>query len=86
MPSWLPGDKVKERRNGYRINRIKWKMGTAELPTAEIEFHGAVAYAVGPTNRGVANAVGIVLTLSRMASRSVQRGSDDACRSGSGFV
>ncbi len=67
VPSWLPGDKPKERRNGYRINRIKWKMGTAELPTAEIEYHGAVAYAVGPINRGVANAVGIVLTLSRMA-------------------
>jgi alkylation response protein AidB-like acyl-CoA dehydrogenase len=67
VPSWLAGDKTKERRNGYRINRIKWKMGTAELPTAEIEYHGAIAYAVGPTNRGVANAVGIVLTLSRIA-------------------
>jgi hypothetical protein len=41
-------------------------MGTSELPTAEIEYEGAVAYAVGPTNRGVANAVGIVLTLSRI--------------------
>ncbi len=42
-------------------------MGTSELPTAEIEYDGAMAYAVGPTNRGVANAVGIVLTLSRIA-------------------
>lgn len=66
VPSWLPGDKEKELRNGYRINRLKWKMGTAEVPTGEIEYDGAVAYAVGPTNRGVANAVGIVLTLSRI--------------------
>jgi len=67
MPSWLPGDKIREQRNIYRINRLKWKMGTSELPTAEIEYDGAIAYAVGPTDRGVANAVGIVLTLSRIA-------------------
>lgn len=67
VPSWLPDDKEKERRNGYTINRIKWKMGTCELPTAEVDFNGAVAYAVGPTDKGVANAVGIVLTLSRIA-------------------
>ena len=66
VPAWLPGDKVREIRNGYRINRLKWKMGTAELPTAEVEYDGALAYAVGPTDRGVANAVGIVLTLSRL--------------------
>jgi alkylation response protein AidB-like acyl-CoA dehydrogenase len=66
VPMWLPGDKEKEKRNGYRINRLKRKMGTAELPTAEIEFDGAVAYAVGPTDRGVANVVAIVLTLSRI--------------------
>jgi alkylation response protein AidB-like acyl-CoA dehydrogenase len=67
VPSWLPGDKIREHRNSYRINRLKWKMGTSELPTAEIEYDGATAYAVGPTDRGVANAVGIVLTLSRIA-------------------
>lgn len=67
VPSWLPGDKERERRNGQRINRLKWKMGTCELPTAEIEYDGARAYAVGPTDKGVANAVGIVLTLSRIA-------------------
>ena len=66
-PAWLPGDKERERRNGYVINRIKWKMGTSELPTAEVEYQGAAAYAVGPVDRGVASAVGIVLTLSRLA-------------------
>jgi alkylation response protein AidB-like acyl-CoA dehydrogenase len=67
VPAWMPGNKEKEIRNNFRINRIKWKMGTAEVPTAELEYDGAVGYAVGPTNRGVANAVGIVLSLSRIS-------------------
>jgi alkylation response protein AidB-like acyl-CoA dehydrogenase len=66
VPSWMPGNKKKEIRNNYRINRIKWKMGTAEVPTAELAYDGAICYAIGPTNRGVANAVGIVLSLSRI--------------------
>ncbi|MFP7299752.1 acyl-CoA dehydrogenase family protein [Neobacillus niacini] len=66
VPAWLPGDKVKEKRNGYQINRIKWKLGTAELPTAEIHYNGALAYPIGPKDKGIAVAVGIVLTLSRL--------------------
>ncbi|MEW6078260.1 MAG: acyl-CoA dehydrogenase family protein [Thermodesulfobacteriota bacterium] len=67
IPMWLPGNKEKEIRNSYTIDRLKWKMGTVELPTAEITFHGATAYPIGPLNRGVANVVGIVLTCSRLA-------------------
>lgn len=66
IPSWLPGNKEKEIRNGYTIDRIKWKLGTSELTTAEITFDGAVAYQVGPLHRGVANVVGVVLTYSRL--------------------
>ncbi len=66
IPSWLPGDKEKEKRNGYTIDRIKWKMGTSELTTAELTFGGAVAYPVGPLERGLANVVGVVLTYSRL--------------------
>ena len=66
IPSWLPGDRDKEKRNGYTIDRIKWKMGTSELTTAELTFDGAVAYPVGPLDRGLANVVGIVLTYSRL--------------------
>ena len=66
VPSWLSGDKEKERRNGYTIDRIKWKMGTSELTTAEMTFDGAVGYPVGPLERGLANVVGIVLTYSRL--------------------
>ena len=67
VPSWLPGNKEKEIRNGFTIDRLKWKMGTSELTTAEITFNGAVAYPLGPFGRGLANVVGIVLTYSRLA-------------------
>jgi len=66
VPSWLSGNKEKEVRNGFTIDRIKWKMGTSELTTAELTFNGAVAYPVGPLERGLANVVGIVLTCSRL--------------------
>jgi len=75
VPAWLPGNKEKEIRNGFRINRIKWKLGTAEVPTAEIEYNGAIGHAIGPTNRGVANVVGIVLSLSRIAAAIANAGS-----------
>ncbi len=67
VPSWLPGHKAKEIRNGFTIDRIKWKMGTCELTTAEITFNGALAYPVGPLERGLAHVVGVVLTYSRLA-------------------
>lgn len=63
LPLW---DRPDERRNGLTVDRLKWKMGTCELPTAEMTFDGAVAYPVGPLDRGLANVVGIVLTLSRL--------------------
>ena len=67
VPAWLPGDKKKEIRNGCTIDRLKWKMGTSELPTAEITYNGALAYPVGPMDSGLANVVEIVLTYSRLA-------------------
>jgi alkylation response protein AidB-like acyl-CoA dehydrogenase len=66
VPSWLPGNKEKERRNSYTIDRLKQKLGTAELPTAEITYNGSVAYPVGPLEKGLADIVGIVLSLSRL--------------------
>jgi len=66
VPSWLPGNKEKEIRNSYTIDRLKQKLGTAELPTAEITFNGAVAYPIGPLEKGLSNIVGIVLSLSRL--------------------
>jgi alkylation response protein AidB-like acyl-CoA dehydrogenase len=66
VPSWLPGNKEKEIRNSYTIDRLKQKLGTAELPTAEITYNGAVAYPIGPLEKGLADIVGIVLSLSRL--------------------
>jgi len=66
VPSWLDGNKEKEIRNGYTIDRLKWKMGTMELPTVEITFNGALAYSVGPMEKGLSNIIGIVLTYSRL--------------------
>lgn len=66
VPAWLPGNKEKEIRNSYTIDRLKQKLGTAELPTAEITYNGAVAYPVGPLEKGLADVVGIVLSLSRL--------------------
>ncbi|MFX1377986.1 MAG: acyl-CoA dehydrogenase family protein [Promethearchaeota archaeon] len=66
VPSWLPGNKGKEIRNSYTIDRLKQKLGTAELPTAEITYNGAVAYPIGPLEKGLADIVGIVLSLSRL--------------------
>lgn len=66
VPAWLPGNKEKEIRNSYTIDRLKQKLGTAELPTAEITYDGAVAYPVGPLEKGLADIVGIVLSLSRL--------------------
>jgi len=66
VPSWLPGNKEHEIRNSFTIDRLKPKLGTAELPTAEITYNGAVAYPIGPLEKGLADVVGIVLSLSRL--------------------
>ncbi|MFX1312992.1 MAG: acyl-CoA dehydrogenase family protein [Promethearchaeota archaeon] len=66
VPSWLPGNKGREIRNSYTIDRLKQKLGTAELPTAEITYNGAVAYPIGPLEKGLADVVGIVLSISRL--------------------
>ncbi len=40
---------------GIRINRLKDKLGTKALPTAELTLDGVVATQIGPINRGVAS-------------------------------
>jgi alkylation response protein AidB-like acyl-CoA dehydrogenase len=65
MPLWRPGAEGRE-RNGLTVDRLKWKMGTSELPTAELTLDGALAWPLGPLERGLRNVVGIVLTLSRL--------------------
>jgi len=40
--------------NGIRFHRLKNKMGTKELPTAELELKNVRAWLVGPLDRGIA--------------------------------
>lgn len=39
--------------NGIRFHRLKTKMGTKELPTAELELKDVRAWRVGPLDRGI---------------------------------
>jgi putative acyl-CoA dehydrogenase len=66
VPAWTDGNRERGVRNGCTIDRLKPKMGTAELPTAEITYDGAVAYPVGPLDQGLSNVVAVTLTLSRL--------------------
>ncbi|WP_160112380.1 acyl-CoA dehydrogenase family protein [Salicibibacter kimchii] len=38
--------------NGYRINRLKDKLGTKDMASGEVTFEGAVGYAVGSIENG----------------------------------
>lgn len=40
--------------NGIRFHRLKNKMGTKELPTAELELQNVRSWLVGPPDRGIA--------------------------------
>jgi alkylation response protein AidB-like acyl-CoA dehydrogenase len=51
--------------NGFRIRRLKDKLGTRALATAEIEFDGALAYPIGALDDGYRIAIGVVLNTSR---------------------
>jgi acyl-CoA dehydrogenase len=47
---------------GFRIRRLKDKLGTRALATGEIEFEGAVAYPLGPLDQGFRTAVSVLNT------------------------
>jgi acyl-CoA dehydrogenase len=51
--------------NRFRIRRLKDKLGTRALATGEIEFEGALAYALGTPEEGFRIAAGVVLNTSR---------------------
>jgi alkylation response protein AidB-like acyl-CoA dehydrogenase len=52
--------------NGYRLARLKDKLGTRALATAELDFEGALGWPVGALDAGLRNVVAIVLTTSRI--------------------
>jgi alkylation response protein AidB-like acyl-CoA dehydrogenase len=49
-----------------RVERLKDKLGTRALATAEVTFDGAPGWQVGEPGRGLAIVVGVVLTTSRV--------------------
>ncbi|ORZ16779.1 hypothetical protein BCR41DRAFT_336226 [Lobosporangium transversale] len=51
--------------NGVRIHRLKDKVGTKALPTAELELDGMVAQQVGDMYRGVKN-ISAILNITRI--------------------
>jgi alkylation response protein AidB-like acyl-CoA dehydrogenase len=75
--------------NGHRILRLKDKLGTRALPTAELELCGAIGWPVGPLDAGLKNMVATVLTTSRIhnvvASASLGRRAAREARAYAGF-
>jgi alkylation response protein AidB-like acyl-CoA dehydrogenase len=51
--------------NGVRIRRLKSKLGTKSLPTAELEINGMRAYLIGQDGKGIQE-VGVVLNVTRI--------------------
>jgi putative acyl-CoA dehydrogenase len=57
VPRWLPDG---ERNAGFRILRLKDKLGDRSNASSEIEYHGAMAQRVGPEGRGIATIIRMV--------------------------
>lgn len=57
VPRWLPDG---ERNAGFRVMRLKDKLGDRSNASSEIEYHGALARRIGPEGRGVATIIQMV--------------------------
>jgi len=55
------------RPNGVTIRRLKNKLGTRTLPTAEVDFAGALAHQLGQPEEGFKVLMGVVINTSRLA-------------------
>jgi len=55
------------RPNGVMIRRLKSKLGTRTLPTAEVDFEGALAHQLGQPEKGFKMLMGVVINTSRLA-------------------
>jgi hypothetical protein len=68
VPRWIEGPRpgvVRRAPNGFRIRRLKNKLGTRVMASAEIDFDGALAWPVGPIDQGFRVAVEELLNTSR---------------------
>jgi hypothetical protein len=55
------------RPNGVLVRRLKNKLGTRTLPTAEVDFAGARAWPLGRVEEGFKLLMGVVINTSRLA-------------------
>ena len=62
VPRQLPDGQT----NGFHIRRLKDKLGTRTLASAELDFRDALAYPVGPLDMGFRHTVELVLNTSRL--------------------
>ncbi|MEB3224011.1 MAG: acyl-CoA dehydrogenase family protein [Candidatus Sericytochromatia bacterium] len=56
--------------NHFRLRRLKEKLGTRSMPSAEIDFEGAVAYAIGHVEDGFKHVMNNVINTSRLYNTS----------------
>ena len=86
---FVPRELPTGQANGFRIDRIKDKLGTRSLPTVEMTLNGTVAYPLGDLNAGLSNMVRIVLSTSRLwcaiASIGFMRGAERIAQAYAGF-
>lgn len=61
------GEKGGIELNGVRIGRLKDKMGTKSLPTAELELRGMGGWLIGEEGKGIQE-IATVLTITRIHS------------------
>jgi acyl-CoA dehydrogenase len=52
--------------NAFRIRRLKDKLGTRSMASAEMDFEGAFAEALGPVEQGFKSVINLVITTSRL--------------------
>ncbi|HDH09096.1 MAG TPA: hypothetical protein ENG96_06445, partial [Gammaproteobacteria bacterium] len=52
--------------NDFTLRRLKYKLGTRSMASAEVDFNGALAEPIGPLEEGFKNLMGIVLDTSRV--------------------
>jgi len=57
LPRWLPGG---TRNAGFRVVRLKDKMGDRSNASSEVEYQGALAWRIGEEGRGVATIIRMV--------------------------
>lgn len=76
-------------QDGYTVERLKDKLGTRALPTAEIVFRGARGWPVGPLSKGLSTMVSEVLVTSRihnvLAAAGFVRSAANEARAYAGF-